>query len=66
MKGGEKVRMLLFDMDGLLLDTERLYTEATQKVLDPFGKVFTYDFKLKLMGMKQVRLLPLLLDRVVI
>jgi len=47
------ISMLLFDMDGLLLDTERIYTEATQKILDPFGKEFTYDVKLKMMGRKQ-------------
>ena len=33
------VRCVLFDMDGLLLDTENLYTKGTQMVLDKFGKV---------------------------
>ena len=56
MKDGTSIRMILFDMDGLLLDTERLYTVATQKVLDPFGKTFTYEIKSKLMGLKQVLL----------
>ena len=33
------VRCVLFDMDGLLLDTENLYTQGTQMVLNQFGKV---------------------------
>ena len=32
------------------LDTERLYTEATQTVIEPFGKEYTWDLKVKLMG----------------
>lgn len=35
----------LFDLDGVLLDTEGLYTEATQAVVGRFGK--TYDWSLK-------------------
>ncbi len=41
---------LIFDLDGTLLDTERLYTEATQKVLDPFGKTYTMELKRQVMG----------------
>jgi hypothetical protein len=38
--------------DGLLLDTERVYTEVTQQILDKHtdGKIFSWEVKNKLMG----------------
>jgi pseudouridine-5'-monophosphatase len=33
------VKCVLFDMDGLLLDTENLYSEGTQRVLSKYNKV---------------------------
>lgn len=38
--------------DGLLLNTEQVYSEVTQEVLDKYapGQHFTWDFKSKLMG----------------
>ena len=43
-------KAVLFDLDGTLLDTEPLYTLATQKVLDPFGITFTLEFKRTIVG----------------
>ncbi|XP_064615020.1 pseudouridine-5'-phosphatase-like [Liolophura sinensis] len=41
---------VVFDMDGLLLDTENLYTIATQAVTSQYGKDYSYDIKEKCMG----------------
>lgn len=40
----------IFDLDGLLLDTESIYTECLQKLCTPYGKNFTTEVKLKMMG----------------
>ncbi|CAG0914699.1 unnamed protein product [Notodromas monacha] len=47
----QPVSHVIFDMDGLLLDSEKLYTEATQAVVGPHGKIYTWDLKVKLMGL---------------
>ncbi len=40
-----RARGFIFDLDGVLVDTEPLYMQATEFVVAPFGK--TYDWKLK-------------------
>lgn len=44
------VTHVLFDMDGLILNTEELYTVAYQNVLNDYGKTYTFELKTKLMG----------------
>ncbi len=40
-------------MDGLLLNTEEIYSKVTQQILDNFNVKFTYELKMKMMGLKQ-------------
>ncbi|GAA5969572.1 hypothetical protein JCM11641_008165 [Rhodosporidiobolus odoratus] len=44
------VSAVLFDMDGLMIDSERLYTVATNSLLAPYGKELTWEVKANLMG----------------
>lgn len=45
-----KPQAVIFDLDGTLLDTEPIYTIASQKVLDPFNKKFDRWLKRLTMG----------------
>ncbi|KAF8778003.1 pseudouridine-5'-phosphatase-like [Argiope bruennichi] len=44
------VTHVIFDMDGLIFDTERIYTEIHQTIASKYGKVFTWEVKVKCMG----------------
>jgi len=41
---------VIFDMDGVLLDTERLYTQATQDIVARYGKTFDWSVKGDMIG----------------
>ncbi len=53
---------VIFDLDGVLLDTEKLYTEATQRVVDEFGKRFDWSLKSQMMGRHELSAAQLLVD----
>jgi pseudouridine 5'-phosphatase len=41
---------VLFDLDGVLLDTEDLYTQATQTIVGRYGKTYDWSLKRHLLG----------------
>lgn len=48
------VTHVIFDFDGLLMDTESCYTEATNRVAAPYGKIFTPVHKSMVIGFHPV------------
>ena len=40
----------MMDANYSISDTEQLYTEATQKIFDRYGKLFDWSIKEKIMG----------------
>eukprot|EP00092_Neocalanus_flemingeri_P023699 GFUD01025703.1.p1 GENE.GFUD01025703.1~~GFUD01025703.1.p1 ORF type:complete len:456 (-),score=168.62 GFUD01025703.1:229-1596(-) len=56
------VKCVLFDMDGLLLDTERLYTEGTQSILSEYNQKYDWEFKTKLMGKRTDEVARMIID----
>ncbi|KAJ3576780.1 hypothetical protein NP233_g196 [Leucocoprinus birnbaumii] len=46
----QKVEYVLFDMDGLMIDSEKIYTDVTNEILGKYGKEMTWDIKAGCMG----------------
>lgn len=45
-----RVDFVLFDLDGLLIDSEAIYTLVTNEILAPYGAEMTWEIKAGLMG----------------
>ena len=45
---------VVYDMDGLLLDTERFYTQVTQTIVGRYGHTFDWSLKSRMIGKKAI------------
>jgi len=50
MKPARRSRFAIFDLDGVLLDTEPLYTAATAQVAARYGKIYDWSIKRDCIG----------------
>jgi pseudouridine-5'-monophosphatase len=53
---------VIFDVDGVLLDTERFYTEVTQAIVGRYGKTFDWSVKGNMIGRKALEAAQYLCD----
>jgi pseudouridine-5'-monophosphatase len=50
MKLRRRPRAVIYDLDGVLLDTEHFYTEVTQEIVGAYGKTFDWSVKSNMIG----------------
>ncbi len=54
MNEPRSAKFAIFDVDGLLLDTEPVYTQVTRQITSRFGKVFDWSIKGHMIGRPQL------------
>ncbi len=52
MTDADGITHVIYDVDGLLLDTERFYTQAYQIIAARYGKTYDWSLKARTIGMK--------------
>lgn len=55
---------VIFDFDGVMVDTEAMYSEAADQCLKPYGHRFNVNLKQGMMGAKRTESVPWLLKQV--
>lgn len=50
MKLTRRPRAVIYDLDGVLLETEHFYTEVTQTIVQAYGKTFDWSIKSNMIG----------------
>lgn len=51
-----KVDTVIFDMDGLMLDTEKIYYKAGQKTADAIGMDYSFEIYSQFIGAGDVQM----------
>ena len=57
-----EISCIIYDMDGLLLDTESIYTEVTQDIVSEYGKVFDWSIKKKIIGRRSIEAAKIIVE----
>ncbi|XP_005108965.1 pseudouridine-5'-phosphatase [Aplysia californica] len=57
-----KITHVIFDVDGLIIDTERVYTECLEEICAEYGCEFTWEIKSQQMGKKEREAAQVLID----
>ncbi|XP_043720176.1 (DL)-glycerol-3-phosphatase 2-like [Telopea speciosissima] len=60
--GVPTITHVIFDMDGLLLDTEKFYTQVQEIILARYNKTFDWSLKAKMMGKKALEAARVFID----
>ncbi|MBI4642012.1 MAG: HAD family phosphatase [Candidatus Tectomicrobia bacterium] len=58
-----KIQAIVFDMDGLIVDTEKLYFEVESAVARKYGKTFTREVMRAMMGKRGIESLRVLQEQ---
>lgn len=56
------IKAVIFDVDGLMFDTEPLFSKVQVSIAEKRGKIFTPEIKHKMMGTKQIDGVKILLN----
>jgi pseudouridine-5'-monophosphatase len=57
-----RITHVIYDLDGLLLDTEPFYTEVTQTIVSRYGHTFDWSIKSRMIGKKAAESARILVD----
>jgi len=63
MKHEPPIDCVIYDLDGVLLDTEPIYTEVTQEIVGRWGKVFDWSIKSHMIGRRSIDSARYLVER---
>lgn len=61
---GVQITHVIFDLDGLLLDSETIYTEINTKLMKGYNRKYTMELKTKTTGMKMDDAIQAMLEHV--
>lgn len=63
MNSTPKITHIIYDMDGVLLDTEPFYTQVTQQIVQVYGKQFDWTVKSQMIGRQVLDAASILVEK---